>query len=114
MIGSDLPRYSQPRPTIGPAEISKQLHWLSHIPVVNLASDAVAPHDQSMLEELGIDPRDLTNQFIKGIRDFIKHGHESDGSYAQMNASLGSKTQLARYAPSLAPDYRPLKPAVRA
>jgi hypothetical protein len=111
MIGSDLPRYSQPRPTIGPAEISKQLHWLAHIPVVNLASDAVAPHDQSMLEELGIDPRDLTNQFIKAIRDFIKHGHESDGSYAEMNAILGSKMLLTRYAPTVAERFVPLKPA---
>ena len=112
MIGSDLPRYSQPRPTIGPAEISNQLHWLAHIPVVNLASDAVAPHDQSMLELLGIDPRDTSNQFIKAIRDYLKDGHTNESSYKTMIAVMGSKMLLTRYAPNIVERVVPLKKAV--
>jgi hypothetical protein len=102
MIGSQLPRYSQPRPTIGPAEITKQLRWLAHIPVINLASDAVAPHDPSMLELLGIDPRDTTNQYIKAIRDFIKDGAKIESSYKTLLAITGSKWLLTRYAPTVA------------
>ena len=112
MIGSDLPRYSQPRPTIGPAESSKSQRTLEHLPVVNLASDAVAPHDPTMLEIMGLDPQDLTNQYIKAIRDFIRVGHESDGSYAKMVAITGSKVMLTKYAPTVAERYEPLKKAV--
>jgi hypothetical protein len=67
-----------------------------------------------MLELLGIDPRDTSNQFIKAIRDYLKDGHTNESSYKTMIAVMGSKMLLTRYAPSLAPDYRPLKPAVRA
>ena len=97
MIGSQLPRYSQPRPTIGPAEITKHQHTLEHIPVINLASDAVAPHDPSMLELLGIDPRDTIPQYIKAIRDFVKDGAKSESSYKTLLAMTGSKWLLTKY-----------------
>jgi hypothetical protein len=109
MIGSQLPRYSQPRPIVGQAESTKRQRTLEHLPVVNLASDAVAPHDPSMLELLGIDPRDLTNQYIKAIRDFIKDGANSESSYKTLLAATGSKWLLTRYAPTVAPSF--LKPA---
>jgi hypothetical protein len=110
MIGSQLPRYSQPRPYVGPTEINNYPHHpYKHLPVVNLASDAVAPHDPSMLELLGIDPRDLTNQYIKAIRDFIKDGANSESSYKTLLAATGSKWLLTRYAPTVAPSF--LKPA---
>lgn len=114
MIGRNAPRYAQPRPHIGRNEITKSSPFARHIHLAVVNSGLhpePAPHDKSLIEELNLDPRDLTNQYIKAIRDFIKDGAQSEGSYKQLVATMGSKWLLTKYIPTIAERFGNLKVA---
>jgi hypothetical protein len=81
-------------------------HKLAHLPVVNHASEVKAPHDKSMLEELGIDHRDTSTQYSKAIKDYLKSDSRTASAYKTMCSIMGSKVLLTKYAPPAEPVSR--------
>jgi hypothetical protein len=89
MFGPNAPRYAQPRPYIGPTEITKSQNAVAHLPIANHAHEAKAPHDKSYPELMGMQAVTIAPVYSMIVREYLRGDGSGEGPLkAKLSALL--------------------------